>query len=299
VAIALTSLSLNVSNAFVSVGYFDSSISRALPTQHPTSPPSCSVASNQKRTLPSRLPDSGFDRIRHLFYSNDKSSGYRYDSSDYNILEARLCELRRRALEADYKRPPNSSLQPIDFVSELLWALWNNSDPLPDSGFRLLLRASTKQWRRKLYDAVAAPDHANEEAVASAMGTAMARPRNQYGILVGEDEHYYAVFPTDVLDYGDGNCWVECQLRDKSSDRLLAILGWELERRESDGAWLVSSIDWQDFRGTVCRMTWHGLFFRLRRSFDASCFPLQRTSRRLSSRNRQRRVDAHLRMIEY
>jgi hypothetical protein len=142
----------------------------------------------------------------------------------------------------------------MDFISELLQALWWNAEPLPDSGFRLLLRASTKEWRRKLYTAVAAPDHANEEAVASAVGTAMARPRNQFGILVGEDEQYYATFPTDVLDYGDGKCWVECQLRGKSNDSLLAILGWELERRESDGAWLVSSIDWQDFRGASRRM---------------------------------------------
>jgi hypothetical protein len=158
--------------------------------------------------------------------------------------------MRRRELEEGYRRPPNPTLQPVEFVSELLRALWNNAEPLPESGFRMLLRASTKDWRRKLYDAVAAPGHANEEIVASAVGEAMGRPRNQYGILVGEDESYYASFPTDVLDYGDGTCWVECQLRDKATDSLLAILGWELAQRDSDGAWLVSQIDWQDFRGT-------------------------------------------------
>lgn len=214
-------------------------------------------------------------RSRPLFYDNDRSSdeyasfesggggggdgGRRRrrgddPSDEYGVLRARIVEVRRRQLEDGYRRPPNPSLQPVEFVSELLRALWNNSDPLPDSGFRLLLRASTKSWRRRLYDAVAAPGHASEEVVASAVGEAMARPRNQYGILVGEDEAYYASFPTDVLDYGDGTSWVECQLRDKATDALLAILGWELAQRDADGAWLVSQIDWQDFRGTRVRI---------------------------------------------
>lgn len=192
--------------------------------------------------------------VRALRYHNDHSpspggtGGARFDAGDAALLEARLADLRRQALEEEYRRPPNPGLQATDFVAQLLRALWNNSDPRPDSGFRLLLRASTKEWRRKLYTAVAAPDGAREEVVASAVGEAMARPRNQYGILVGEEEEYYATFPTDVLDYGDGKCWVECRLRNKQDDALLAILGWELERRESDGAWLVGSIDWQDFR---------------------------------------------------
>jgi hypothetical protein len=209
-------------------------------------------------------------RSRPLFYDNDSSSGEyssfesggigggsrrprRRDgngSDEDGVLRARIVEMRRRELEEGYRRPPNPALQPVEFVSELLRALWNNAEPLPEAGFRLLLRASTKDWRRRLYDAVAAPGHANEEVVASAVGEAMGRPRNQYGILVGEDELYYASFPTDVLDYGDGTCWVECQLRDKATDALLAILGWELAQRDSDGAWLVSQIDWQDFRGT-------------------------------------------------
>lgn len=198
-----------------------------------------------------------------LRYHNDHSpspggtGGARFDAGDAALLEARLADLRRQALEEEYRRPPNPGLQATDFVAQLLRALWNNSDPRPDSGFRLLLRASTKEWRRKLYTAVAAPDGAREEVVASAVGEAMARPRNQYGILVGEEEEYYATFPTDVLDYGDGKCWVECRLRNKQDDALLAILGWELERRESDGAWLVGSIDWQDFRGTYVSRSYH------------------------------------------
>ena len=49
------------------------------------------------------------------------------------------------------------------------------------------------------------------------------------------------------MDYLDGKCWLEAQLRDPASGRLLVILGWSLvqnDRRE----WLIDRIDWQDFR---------------------------------------------------
>lgn len=194
-------------------------------------------------TVPHRTSSSS----SQLFYNS------RADSDDFDgpTLERRLMEIRVRTMEQEFVRPPNPSLSPHEFIERILLALWNNSEPLPESGFRTLLRASTKDWRRKMYDAVAAPSTANEEAVASAVGEAMARPRNQFAILVGEEEHYISTFPTDELDYDDGTCWLECRLRDKKDDRLLVVLGWQLERRSSDGAWLVASIDWQDFRGKI------------------------------------------------
>jgi len=168
-------------------------------------------------------------------------------------LDERLIDLRKKIMNEEYHRPPNPSLAPQEFVSELLHALWQNSDPLPDSGFRLFLRCSTPRWKTALYNSVGAPSSANEEVVASALGDAMGRPHNQFAILCGEDElycmnEYKAVFPTDPLDYSDGTCWLECHLRDKKDDSLFAITGWQLQQRASDGAWLVDRIDWQDFR---------------------------------------------------
>jgi hypothetical protein len=177
-----------------------------------------------------------------------ESKGDSFDS-DRQLLEERLTEMRAQVYEEEYRRPPNPNLSPIEFVDELLKALYDNGVPLPDSGFRLLLRASTKQWRRKVYQSVAAPEVANEEAVASTLGEAMARPHNQFAILVGEAEDYVATFPTEPIDYSDGTCWLECRLRDPEDDTLFAVTGWSLVQRKTDGAWLVDGIDWQDFRG--------------------------------------------------
>jgi hypothetical protein len=164
------------------------------------------------------------------------------------ILRERLSTMRRQMIEEEYRMPPNPRLSPSQFVTEILSALWNNAEPLPDSGFRCLLRSSSSQWRHKLYDSIGAPTTATEEQVASALGEAMGRPRNQFAILVGEAEKYIATFPSDPLEYADGTCWLECRLVDKRDQRLLVVTGWQLQQRRSDGAWLVDSIDWQDFR---------------------------------------------------
>ena len=180
--------------------------------------------------------------------NNNKNENYDEEDFDLDTLQSRLQELRISILEQDVQRPPNPHLSPQQFISALLSALWNNADPLPDSGFRLLLRSSTPSWRKSVYRAVAAPSNANDDIVASAVGDAMTRPRNQFGLLVGEAERYVATFPTDVLDWGDGTCWVECRLREIETDELLAVTGWQLEQRPSDKSWLVAKIDWQDFR---------------------------------------------------
>jgi hypothetical protein len=190
-----------------------------------------------------------------LFYSdrdknylhNDKNSNNRDDSFDAESLQQRLDLLRVRNLEEDYRRPPNPHLSPIEFIQACLHCLWSNDDPLPDSGFRLLLRASTKDWRKQLRRSVGAPVTAHEEVVASALGYAIARPNNQFAILVGEAESYVATFPTDPLEYADdGTCWVECQFRGANDGKLLVITGWQLHKE--NGAWMVDNIDWQDFR---------------------------------------------------
>lgn len=222
-----------------------------------------------------------------LFY---EKGGDSMDDFDTETLNERLYELRVHIFEEEYRRPPNPSFSPQEFITEVLKALWNNSDPLPDSGFRTLLRASTPEWRRTLYNSIGAPNSAPEEAVVSAFGEAMARPHNQFAILTGEDERYYITFPTDVLDYADGTCWVECRLRNVEDDSLLAVLGWELEQRPSDKAWLVARIDWQDFRGTCgccSRAEWAKA---LSRSIVLTLSPC----RRVSAWHWTGRVDAYL-----
>jgi len=238
--------------------------------------------SNNRRR--SEGSDNDSNRSSRNNNSNNNRDGVDDDETfDTATLNERLMEMRVHIMEEEYTRPPNPDLSPTEFVSEVLKGLWNNGDPLPDSGFRLLLRASTPEWRRMVYDAVAAPPAADEEAVASAFGDAVGRPGNQFQILVGEAEDYVATFPTDPVDYGDGTCWVECRLRSKDDDALLAItgafrcdwelrmpsffarddahhfslppflglfyVGWQLEQRGSDKAWMVDRIDWQDFRG--------------------------------------------------
>lgn len=171
-----------------------------------------------------------------------------YDANENGILEGRLLDLKVNAIEEDVRRPPNPNLSAQDFVFEIIRALHNNGDPLPDSGFRVLLRSSTDPWKKMLYKSVGAPRTANEEVVASALGEAMARDDNQFVILVDEESGHEVSFPTDTLDYSDGTAWVECRLRDEENDLLLVVMGWQLHRRPSDGAWLVDQIDWQDFR---------------------------------------------------
>lgn len=186
-----------------------------------------------------------------LFYS-DRDKNYVNDSSNRNddfdteTLRKRLEGLQVRNLEEEFRRPPNPHLSPTDFIQECLYCLWANDDPLPDSGFRLLLRASTTAWRKKIHRSVGAPLSARKEVVASALGEAIGRPKNQFGILVGEGETFTATFPTDPLEYADGTCWVECQLRGANDDKLLAITGWQLQKE--NGAWMVDGVDWQDFR---------------------------------------------------
>jgi hypothetical protein len=190
-------------------------------------------------------------RTTRILYGG--SDGDKHDcrfDPNCNELEERLMQLRAGLLEQEYfQRPPNPAFSPQEFVTQVLRGLWTNQEPLPDSGFRLLLRSSTKYWREQLYKSVGAPSdyNAKEDVVVSALADAMGRPNNQFAILVGEGEEYNVAFPSEPLDYGDGVCWLECL--GKKDNKLMAITGWTLKRRESDQAWLVDSIDWQDFRG--------------------------------------------------
>jgi hypothetical protein len=188
-----------------------------------------------------------------LFYSGRDDRHYSFnkkgdDDSSFNLAELsyRLAQLRIQNLEEEFRRPPNPHLLPTDFTETCLQCLGSNSDPLPDSGIRLLLRASTTKWRNQILQSIGAPTWAREDDVVSSLSDAIARPNNQFGILVGEGESYVTSYPTDPLEYADDTCWVECQLRDKESGKLLVITGWQLLKE--NGSWMIDGIDWQDFR---------------------------------------------------
>jgi hypothetical protein len=184
-----------------------------------------------------------------LFMSHSSNDDKNIDFSNDELFQ-RILQLRVLILEEEIQRPPNPELSPQAFVTQILEALNEPDDPMPDSGFRLLLRASTRKWRNLLKMSIGAPADADDEVVIPALGAAIGRPKNQFGILVGADdaEEYTISFPSDILDFEDGTCWLECRLRGKETNELLVAMGWSLKRRKIDGAWVVDELDWQDFR---------------------------------------------------
>jgi len=163
-------------------------------------------------------------------------------------------------------------------------------------------RSTSKSHVTRITIAISVP----EDTLVSALATAITRPNNQFQILVQDldwdnhhydhtvsspahtDEHehghdgamssYALIFPGDIIDYNDGKCWLEAQLRHPKTGKLLAITGWSLIRSDGDdvnghpqkpteqdreddhdhdhedgshdrhGAWLLDWLDWQDFR---------------------------------------------------
>jgi hypothetical protein len=187
-----------------------------------------------------------------------------------SILNRRLHKMRAKIYEQQITLPPNPNLTPTQIVTSILTQLNtknSNHFTMPQSGFRTLIRASSSEWKEALRRSIGVPkdldDAITEDTLISALASAMSRPNNQYQILVQEQDDqdqadtsmdmdmdipsYALYFPGDVVDYLDGKCWLEAQLRDPASGRLLVILGWSLvqnDRRE----WLIDRIDWQDFR---------------------------------------------------
>mmetsp|Transcript_15008 Transcript_15008/g.36664 ORF Transcript_15008/g.36664 Transcript_15008/m.36664 type:complete len:233 (+) Transcript_15008:34-732(+) len=180
-----------------------------------------------------------------LFASYDKDdASSSFHQADMELLHDRIRTLKVEILEDELKRPPNTSTSPTELVQNIIQGLLNPFDPLPDAGFRLILRTATNKWKRRILQSVGANDHSNNEIVASALGTAIGRPGNQFAILVGEGEKFCLEI-SEPLNFGD-ECWLECRLRDKNTSELLVITGWNLLLE--DGMWLVDNIDWQDFR---------------------------------------------------
>jgi hypothetical protein len=204
------------------------------------------IADSINAFLPIAYPYRGSNYVppEVLSYSKDDN-----DINASELLKERLQRVRLEIMEEEIRRPPNPKFTAEQLIEEIMNGLLYPYDPLPDFGFRMMLRTATKDWRSAILHSIGANYDADLELAASALGVAIGRLplKNQFSILVGEGEDYTLDFPSEPLDFDDGTCWVECRLRDKETSRLLVITGWNLRRRE-DGAWLVDSIDWQDFR---------------------------------------------------
>jgi len=142
-----------------------------------------------------------------------------------------------------------SSQSATDFVKDLLEGLDSAE------GGKKLLESSTDSWRSAIYEAVGAPATADPAIVAKALQDAMSRPDNQFAILMGKAEKFDMVFPSDPVEYeDDGTSWVEVRLRTAGhrtpddEDELLVTMGVSLQKSENSGNWLLSKLDWQDFR---------------------------------------------------
>jgi hypothetical protein len=216
----------------------------------------CSKVSAFPSTADFTTRRSAFGGRRTLWLQATEDGAQGESSLDSGDLYLERFKRRRKEVETKVKqeearRPPNPNLSPTQFVTEILNGLRDPNRPAPLFGFKILLRSSTLEWQHLLCRSVGAPPDVNEDVVSAALESAFSRANNQFRILVEpecKNENYLITFPTDPIDYEDGTCWVECRLRGKQDDALLVALGWSLVRRNSDAAWIVDAIDWQDFR---------------------------------------------------
>jgi HSP20 family molecular chaperone IbpA len=93
--------------------------------------------------------------------------------------------------------------------------------------------------------------------VAKALTDATRNPESQFAILLGAAEPFVTTFPSDVVENDDADVWVEVRLRGARDDDLLVTMGVTLQRAtaapgvaggDNNNEWLISGLDWQDFR---------------------------------------------------
>ncbi|KAL3906208.1 MAG: hypothetical protein SGILL_009362 [Bacillariaceae sp.] len=195
-------------------------------------------------------------------------------SLSFAKFQRRRQQVQLQSRQWQWRQPPTALLDdPVDFISALLDALQRTSNH-DGGGALVLLESSTDSWRKVLVTSVGVPNNTDDsktsisnEQVAPTLQAALERPDNQFAILMSRQAATASAnessttplskstvmwhFPSDPLDFHDGTCWVESRLRetiDDTSDELLVAAGWSLERRTSDGAWLLDGVDWQDFR---------------------------------------------------
>lgn len=217
-----------------------------------------------------------FEESSYRHYSNVMLSSKkrrRHENDDEMILKKRIAKVWRDVLEQEMDSPANNpNLSPVEFVSKILECLLQPDDPLPNSGYRVLLRSSSPKWRREIQKALGVPSQyysdenlVNEDILASALGSALMRPNNQFGILVNNDDDYTLQI-VNILDYQDGTCWISSRLVSSSTleSKVLVILGWHLIKPPNMDTWTIDSIEWQDFRDAyrpgIGREEWSQIF---------------------------------------
>jgi hypothetical protein len=186
---------------------------------------------------------------------------FRASLSPEDAFDLERFQRRQQALlQARQQVPPHPSLEPLEVVRSVLTSLGSaphffDYDPLksrPHAGVQVLWDASTDDWRQTMAAMVGGNRSTTgvaEEQIVSALGRFLARPNQQFAILMGtEDRDYRIDFPTDVMEWSEEEAWLECRLRDSQTNELLVVLGWTLNRKHAKDAWYIHSFDWQDFR---------------------------------------------------
>jgi hypothetical protein len=191
---------------------------------------------------------------------------------------------------------PNSNLSCIQFIELCLHCLLYNDVPYPDAGIRFLLRISTPIWKQQIYQSIGYHNNnygsissnintrrqsssystistpvQDIDMIVSTISNTITQPNNQFGILVGEGERYRITFPIEPLEYEIYNknndessngllpattTYVECQLRDYTTNQLLVMMGWQLQKDNNENhnfgslssSYMIDRVDWQDFR---------------------------------------------------
>lgn len=81
------------------------------------------------------------------------------------------------------------------------------------------------------------------------MSLNLERPNQQFAIIMGvEDRGFQVIFPSDIVQYDDNECWIECRFYSPDKNELLVVIGWTLLRQDDNKCWLIHQMDWQDFR---------------------------------------------------
>ena len=242
--------------------------------------------------------DGGFRKI------SNSDEGSMYISSpgslDMKTYQVRKHKLMLQKRQQQWHQPPNPLLEdPIEFVQAILVALQQRKKNSSWNGALCLLESSTPSWRRILLKSIGAPPSATNDEVAPRLQNAIERPNTQFAILTKKlddniiDENTFSIattsiqkswqFPSDPVIFesdndeiqNDGNkderiiqhCWVESRLRSPNDNELLAVVGWNLQRRQivykdqenskgdnirnandSISYWLLDDLQWQDFR---------------------------------------------------
>ena len=179
-------------------------------------------------------------------HQNTRHEGGTTVDKDLRQLQSRIDEMMAETLwTAQSRGPPNAELGPVEFVQAVLSALEHPDDPFPDHGFRTLIRSSSKKWREQTRKSIGAPPEASEDAIARGLSHAMSRPGSPFALMVDAasdgDCCLHVSFPSDVLDFEDGTAWILCAFQGINKTPIL-VTKWSLVRRESDGAWLIDEI---------------------------------------------------------